>query len=165
LSLNKGRVVWKKPMTLSLDANIRMTDTRPFIAIFESQRKTHKWLDKILTLEDVRAVASVKVEPGEFLVPYAFAKSDTIDIGVKGLISEGQREGMFYARYGKLAGIVEIDNGRRKFGLIGATKKFENYVAGEPLPGLSDAGEASADEAPRKKGGPFTPFHKRRGSR
>lgn len=165
LALNKGRVVWKKPMTLSLDANIRMTDTRPFIAIFESQRKTHKWLDKILTLEDVRAVASVKVEPGEFLVPYAFAKSDTIDIGAKGLISEGQREGMFYARYGKLAGIVEIDNGRRKFGLIGATKKFENYVAGEPLPGLSDAGEASADEAPRKKGGPFTPFHKRRGSR
>jgi hypothetical protein len=161
VDLGKGSVVWKKPMKLNMDAAIRMTDTRPLIAIFESHRKTHKWLEKILTLEDVRANASIRVEPGEFLVPYAMAKSDTIDIGVKGLIREGERQGIFYARYGKLAGILEIDNKQRKFGLIGATRKFEEYVPGNPLPGMRDA-EASGETSAKKKRNPFSPFHRKK---
>jgi len=131
IDLSNGRVVWKKPMKLDLDAKIRMTDTRPLVAMFESHSQKHKWLEKILTLENIRGEATIAVKSNEFLVPYAMAKSDTIEIGAKGVIRENDREGIFYARFGKLAGSLEFDNGRRKFDLIGATKKFENYVPGE----------------------------------
>lgn len=131
IDLSDGQVVWKKPMTLDLDARIQMTDTRPLIAMFESHSRQHRWLERILTLENVRGEATVKVKSNEFLVSNALAKSDTIELGAKGLIRENEREGIFYARYGRLAGALKVENGKRNFDLIGATRKFENYIPGE----------------------------------
>jgi hypothetical protein len=131
IDLSKGGVVWKKPMKLDFDAKIEMTDTWPLVTLFENHAKRHRWLEKILTLKNVRGNASINVQPDEFLVPYALAKSDTIEIGAKGFIREDERQGIFFARYGKLAGALEFNNGKRKFNLIGATKKFEEYVPGE----------------------------------
>jgi hypothetical protein len=138
LDIRKGSVVWKRPITLDVSLAIRMTDTRPLIAIFETQRKTHKWLEKFLTLKDVHGTATVKVKPEQFLIPYAMFNSDTMEIGAKGLIRPQNRQGLFYARLGNVAGIVAVDNKERKFGLLGATRKFEDYVPGGPLPGIND---------------------------
>lgn len=159
IDLGKGRVVWKKPMNLDVSAAVRMTDTRPLLALFEAHRKTHKWLDRILTLKDVRGNATIRVAPNEFVVPYALAKSDTIEVGVKGIIREQDREGIFYARYGRLAGILEIQNKERHFGLIGATRKFDEYVPGGKLPGMREA-ESSTPSAETKTS-PFSIFKKK----
>ena len=45
---------------------------------------------------------------------------------------------MFYARYGKLAGILAFDNGQKRFKAIGATRTFDEYVLGGPLPAMRD---------------------------
>ncbi len=158
LDIGKGSVVWKRPMTLDISTGVRMTNTRPLVAIFESERKTQKWLEKIITLKDVRGTATVKVKPDQFLIPYAMFKSDTIEVGVKGAIRDKDRKGVFYARYGKLAGIIAIDNKTKKFGLIGATRKFEDYVAGNPVPGINDP-TAPEPEATKKKS-PFSIFRR-----
>lgn len=158
LDIGKGSVVWKRPITLDVATGIRMTDTRPLIAVFETQRKMHKWLDNLLTLQDVRGTATVKARPEQFLIPYAMFKSDTIEIGAKGLIRPENRQGLFYARLGKLAGIMAIDNKDKKFGLIGATRKFESYVPGGPLPGLNDP---EREPAGAKKKSPFSIFKRR----
>lgn len=156
IDFGKSRVVWEaKRASLDANASIRMTDTRPLIEIFKAHRKGNEWLDRILTLKDVRGNVTVKVEPNEFVVPYALAKSDTIEIGAKGFIREKSRQGMFYAKYGALAAILEFDNGKRHFGLINATKKFEEYKPGGKLPGMS---EKRSNE--KKKGGPFSVFRR-----
>lgn len=35
---------------------------------------------------------------GEFVVPYALAKSGTVEVGAKGFIRERSRQGMFYTK-------------------------------------------------------------------
>jgi len=135
IDLTKGRVIWKQPMTLDVTAGIRMTDARPVLAIFEANRKTNKWLDRMLDLKNIRGNATLNVTPGEVVIPYAFARSDTIDLGAKGIFRENDRQGMSYARYGALSGILVIDNSQKRFELLGATKKFDDYVPGGPLHG------------------------------
>ena len=135
LDLTKGSVVWKRPMTLDVTAGIRMTDARPILALFEANRKTNRWLDRMLDLKNIRGTATLKVSPGQVVIPYAFAKSDTIDLGAKGVFRENEREGMFFARYGALSGILVINNSQKRFELLNATKKFDDYVPGGPLHG------------------------------
>jgi hypothetical protein len=160
IDFGRSRVVWSKQTSLDANASVRMTDTRPLVEIFEAHRKGHVWLDRVLNLKDVRGNATIKVEPNEFVVPYALAKSDTIEIGAKGIFREHDRQGMYYAKYGALAGILEFDNGKRHFGLLGATKKFEEYVPGGKLPGLHESRSSPRSGAGRTRKGPLSIFRR-----
>ena len=118
------------------------------------------WLDRILDLKNIRGTATLKASPNEIVVPYAFAQSDTIDVGAKGIFKQGFREGVFYARYNKLSGILVIDNSRKRFELFGATKKFQDYSPGGPLPGIRQSGGSSTRTAEEHKG-PLSIFRRR----
>jgi hypothetical protein len=155
-----SRVIWSRQATLDANASIRMTDTRPLVEIFEAHRKTHAWLDRILNLKDVRGNATIKIDPNELVIPYALAKSDTIEIGAKGLIREHDRQGIFYAKYGALAGIMEFDNGKKHFSLISPTKKFEEYVPGAKLPGMHEAGSSRGAVGGSRQNRPFSIFRR-----
>ena len=61
---------------------------------------------------------------------YAFAGSDKIDVGAKGLMNGETREGMFFARFRKLHGILKVKDEERNFDILGAKRKFEAYVPG-----------------------------------
>ena len=97
--------------------------------------------------------------PNQVVVPYALATSDTIDVGAKGIIGEHNRQGMFYARYGKLAAILEIDNDQKHFELIDATGKFDRYVPGGPLPGMRQTDPLGTATEP--KSAPFSLFKRK----
>ncbi len=131
-----GRVIWKRPMTLDVKAGFRLLDARPLLAIFDTSSKANNWLDRLLDLKNIRGNATISVAPKQVVVPYAFATSDTIDVGAKGIFRKGDRQGVFYARSGKLAGILAVDNDQKRFGLIDATGKFDTYVPGGPLPDM-----------------------------
>jgi hypothetical protein len=65
-------------------------------------------------------------------------------VGAKGIFGASGDQGVFYARTGKLAGVLAIDRGDKKFGLIDATRKFEAYKPGGPVPGIHDAPKGPA---------------------
>ncbi|HET7716153.1 MAG TPA: hypothetical protein VFK86_11045 [Bauldia sp.] len=168
VDLGKASVVWKRPMTLSLSGSFHMTDASPLLAVFSANRKDNKWLDRLLDLKNINGKASIEAEPDSVVVPYAFATSDTFDVGAKGIFGAGGRQGVFYARTGKLAGILAIDNKQKKFELLDATRKFEGYKPGGPVPGIHDQPTAAAepDNAPaapaaKPKKQPFSLFKRR----
>ena len=170
IDVGKGSVVWKRPMTLDLSAAFRMTDASPILAVFEASRKENKWLDRLLDLKNINGKITIETEPESLTIPYAFATSDTFDVGAKGIFGASGRQGVFYARSGKLAGILAIDNKEKKFSVIDATGKFESYKAGGPVPGIHDAPPAKAGiaaqstppaPAARPKKPPFSLFKKR----
>jgi hypothetical protein len=84
-----------------------------------------------MTVEDVSGEARMRVADNEVVLPYALAGSDKIDVGAKGLIRGDDREGIFFARFRKLQGIVKLRNGARNIKLIGARKSFDAYLPGE----------------------------------
>jgi hypothetical protein len=80
--------------------------------------------------------------------------SDKIDVGAKGLAGESGREGIFFARFRRLSGIMKVKDGEKNFDILGARKKFDAYVPGEtPLDlksGANQASEKSGSDAPEK---------------
>lgn len=170
VDVGKGSVVWKRPMTLNLSAAFRMTDASPILAVFDQNRKENKWLDRLLDLKNINGKITIETEPDSMTIPYAFLTSDTFDVGAKGIFGASGRQGVFYAKTGKLAGILAIDNKNKKFSVIEATRKFEAYKAGGPVPGIHDtprsnpgATPASAPPPPaaRPKKPPFSLFKRR----
>jgi len=149
--LTKASAVWKKPVKLNLEAEIEMVDSRPIVAMFANQRGKEGWLDKILTVRNVKGRGSMEVDDRRALVPYAMVGSDKIDVGFKGLLDPGGREGIFYARFRKLDGILKAKDGERNFDLLGARKTFDAYAPGKAPLALTgrqaEPDEAEPDEA------------------
>lgn len=159
VDLSKGQVEWKKPMSLDMTAGIRMTDVQPLLAFFEAHRKSNKWIDRIFDLKDVRGNATLRIAPGEIVVPYALAKSDTIEVGAKGIFRPNDRQGMYYLRYNKFSAILEMDGSKKRFAIIGATRKFDEYKPGGPLPGLRASAPVKHPAGEARK--PFSLFKRK----
>ena len=100
--LNKARTIWKKPVFLHAEAEAELKDSRPFVALFTNHKGKHKWIEKMLTVEDIQGTATMTLENQRLAIPHALTSSDRIDAGVKGIIDATQREGIFYVRHGRL---------------------------------------------------------------
>ena len=129
--MKKAQAVWRKPVKLAIEADIRIADSRPIVAVLSNYRNKAGWLEKLLTVKDIDGQVKLSIVDDQVVIPYAFATSDKIDIGAKGLFTRDGREGIFFARYRKLRGIMKIKDDRRSFNIINATKTFEAYVPGE----------------------------------
>ncbi|MFW2365315.1 MAG: hypothetical protein ACN4GW_02805 [Desulforhopalus sp.] len=125
--LKKARAIWKRPIKIHLEADLDMTDSKPIVAVIANQREKHGWLEKALTIDDVVGEAVVNMAKDQIVVPYAFASSDKIDVGAKGVITADNRNGVLYVRYRKLHGILKINNGERNLDVLRAREKFDNF--------------------------------------
>ena len=133
LTLNKARAVWKKPVQLDIEADLEMTDSRPFVAMIANQKGKEGWLGKAMTIDDVSGEVKVKMKQDIIVIPYAFAISDKIDVGAKAIISADARNGVLYARFRNLHGLLKINNGKRNLDIIKAREKFDQYVPDKSL--------------------------------
>ena len=73
------------------------------------------------------------LEKRQLTIPHALVNSDKIDIGAKGFMTDQTVEGMIYARYKKLDAVLNIENDKKKLGILRAKKKFDEYSPGQPV--------------------------------
>lgn len=125
--LTHGETVWRKPIQLDLEAELEMTDSIPIVSMMANKKGKETWLGKALTIDDVSGSVQMKMANQQIVIPYAYAGSDKIDVGAKAVISKDFRDGIFYARWHKLHGVLKIRDGDRNIDVIGAQKKFEAY--------------------------------------
>ena len=95
--------------------------------MFSNHTGEHKWIEKMLTIENIQGNAEMTMENRQIIIPHAFTSSDKIDAGAKGIINAESAEGIFYARFRKLDAVLKIRNGKRNIDIIGARKKFNEY--------------------------------------
>jgi len=127
VELTRANTVWKRPVRIGTEADIEMKDSTPIVAMLSNYRQKNGWIEKLLTVGKIKGEARMNMQQNEVVFPYAFASSDEIDIGAKGLIGEHNREGVIFARYRKLKGLLKIRDGKSNFDLIRAQKKFDAY--------------------------------------
>jgi hypothetical protein len=125
--LKKARALWKKPVRIHAESELEIKDSRPIVAMFANAKGEHKWLEKMLTIEDIRGTATITLEQHQLTIPHAFAGSDKIDAGAKGIINDENVDGIFYARFRKLDAVLKVNNGKRNLDILGARKKFDDY--------------------------------------
>ncbi len=80
-----------------------------------------------MTIENINGTATVNMQNNILTFPYAFVKSDKIDIGAKGIISEALRDGVFYLRYKRLKTLLKIRNGKKNLDIFNVEKTFNSY--------------------------------------
>ncbi|MFW2437982.1 MAG: hypothetical protein ACN4GR_01270 [Arenicellales bacterium] len=131
LALNKARAVWRKPVKLDLEADLEMTDSRPFVAMMANKKGKEGWLGKAMTIDDVNGKVNMHMKDQTIVIPYAFAGSEKIDVGAKGIITLDRNDGVLYARFKKLHGLLKISNGKRNLDILKAREKFDTYVPSE----------------------------------
>ncbi len=141
--LKKARAVWKRPISILLEADLAMTDSRPIVAAIANQRGKHGWLEKALTIDDVNGEAEIDMAQDRILIPYAFATSDKIDVGAKGVITADQRTGVLYVRFRKLHGILKINDGKRNLDVLKAREKFDQFDSRSVLLGQKETGSSA----------------------
>ncbi len=135
--LKKARAVWKRPITMHIEADLQMTDSKPIVAVIANQRGKHGWLEKALSIDDVNGKVLINVAQNQIIIPYAYADSDKIDVGAKGVITADEHNGVLYVRYRKLHGILKINNGKRNLDVLNAREKFDQYDSDAVLLKLS----------------------------
>jgi hypothetical protein len=124
----RANTVWKKPVRLKAEADIEMKDSTPIVAMLSNHSNKNGWIEKLLTVGKIEGVASMDMQQNQVVFPRAFAGSDKIDVGAKGIITKETRDGVVFARYRKLKGLLKIRNGKRSFDVIKAQKKFDEYA-------------------------------------
>lgn len=128
--LEKGRVIWKKPVAIEAEATIEIKDSRPFVALFSNEKGQRDWLEKMLTVQDIQGRAEMSLKNDQLVIPYAFVGSDKVAAGAKGIMSAERADGIFYARFRKLDAVLKVNNGEHNIDIIGAKKKFGEYTPG-----------------------------------
>ncbi len=146
----QAQVVWKKPLTLDLKAGIAIKDSRPFVAVLDNQRGQHPWIDRLLTVEDLTGRIELDLGPQGARLPYAMLGSRDINVGAKGLIAPAGPEGLIYARFHDLTGLMTRRDGQNQFNLIDARGRFDAY---SPMLAMAevaprDASGAAVGKAP-----------------
>jgi hypothetical protein len=131
LTMDKARARWRKPVTLDVKASINMTDSRPFVAMMANQRGKEGWLGRALTVDDVIGEATLKMKDDKLVVPLAYASSEKIGVGVKGLINADTRESAIYVRYKKIDGLLRTHNGKKNLDILRARSTFDVYEPGK----------------------------------
>jgi hypothetical protein len=127
VDFTRANTVWKKPVRLKVEADIGMKDSAPIVAMLSNHRNKNGWIEKLLTVGKIEGEASMDMQKNQIIFPYAFAGSDKIDVGAKGVITSETRDGVIFARYRKLKGLLKIRDGKRNFDIIKAQKKFDAY--------------------------------------
>ncbi len=127
VEFTRANTVWRRPIRITAEADLEMKDSTPIVAMLSNYRQKNGWIEKLLTVGPIKGEARMDMQHNQLVFPYAFAASDEIDIGAKGLIDEQTREGIIFARYRKLKGLLKIRDGKRDFDLIRARKTFDAY--------------------------------------
>ena len=125
-----GRGTFMRPTTLSADALITISDTRPLVVLFKNRSRSPKWLANMMAVKDLSGEATINLGDGKLRVPKAFVTSEKAEVGIKATFYQGEREGMVYARFKKLDTLVKRFDGQRDVDVIRAREKFDAFELG-----------------------------------
>ena len=129
LELLRGETVFTKPMELDIEAGLKISDSRPIVAMFKNQEGWRpEFLARMMTLEDIEGTGEMKMANEQIVIPFTHLTSDNAEAGMKAVISGEHSDGVIFFRYKKFNGLLKIKDGKRNFDIINARKKYEKYV-------------------------------------
>ncbi len=116
-----------QPLHLRAETDLRVSDTRPLVTLFNNQRRSPGWLSRMLTVTDIEGAASLELDGQHLRIVDARMLGDKAEIAARAGFYPGGREGMIYARYNKLDAVLKLEGEDSNVDLLRARDKFETY--------------------------------------
>ena len=127
VELTQAEGTWRKPLQLDAQADLRIADSRPVVAMLNNRGDSPNWLLEMITIKAIEGEASLEIADNRIIIPMAHAISDKVELGAKATIEPTTRNGVIYARYKKLDAVMKIEDGDRNIDVIRARQKYEQY--------------------------------------
>lgn len=116
-----------KPIDVNANAVLTVSDTRPLVTFFDNRNKPPKWLSNMMAVKNLEGEAELEVSDGAIRIPLAYVDSEKAEVGVKGVIANGERNGLVFARFKKFSTLLKRFDGKRDVDIIKPRAKFDRY--------------------------------------
>ena len=123
--MSEGSLRTTVPGNLNVKVKLKLTDTRPVVAVFAASYKSVRWFKGFLDVKDVTGSAELAIAGKTMVI-------EGVDVQGKGLqmlgrmrLKDGRQNGAFYAKLHHLSAAVSIENGKRDWKLVNARKWYE----------------------------------------
>ena len=121
-----------KPIDVNATAALTVSDTRPLVTFFDNRNKPPKWLSNMMAVKNLAGEAELEVTGGAIRIPLAYVDSEKAEVGVKGVIADGERTGLVFARFKKFSTLLKRFDGKRNVDIIKPRAKFDRYQISDP---------------------------------
>jgi len=140
----KGRIDAERPFQVDAQADLRMSDAAPLLAVFAERGDYPRWALSLLDAGQVQAHSRLRWQQGRLLLDGLQAENERLSLRARLDLLEQHKRGDLYLRWGVLAAGVELDGGQRQWHLVKAREWFDQRPA--LLPG-TDAGQQASQQA------------------
>ena len=128
ITFKKADIVWKKPLQLKSEIGLAIKDSRPIVAMIDNRKNQFAMISRFLIVENLQGDAEIDMDEKSIRIPYAYVRSSQADIGAKGIMAPGVRDGVIYFRHKNIKALMEMKNGKKRFDIFNAQQSFESYV-------------------------------------
>jgi hypothetical protein len=130
--LEKGQAVWRKPVRLRAEGVLNVSDSRPFVTMFENRGWRPKFLSRMLTIEDIEGEATVSAADEVLYLENVHVLSDKLEFAAKGSLAKSGRDAMVYLRYRALDALLKYAGQDRNLDIINARETFDAFQPAAP---------------------------------
>jgi hypothetical protein len=97
------------------------------VTFFDNRNKPPKWLSNMMAVKNLAGKAELEVSDSAIRIPLAYVDSAKAEVGVKGVIANGDRSGLVFARFKKFSTLLKRFDGKRNVDIIKPRAKFDRY--------------------------------------
>jgi hypothetical protein len=130
--LEQGQAVWRKPVRLRAEGVLNVSDSRPFVTMFENRGWRPKFLSRMLTIEDIEGEATVSAADEVLYLENVHVLSDKLEFAAKGSLAKSGRDAMVYLRYRALDALLKYAGQDRNLDIINARETFDAFQPAAP---------------------------------
>ena len=124
LIVERGALVWKKPLEVSGKAVLRMLDVEPLIAMVRDPSKKETRLDEFLNVKNIEGRLLVESHDQKLSIDPLHIDSQGLEIISRMTLSRESIDGRLYAKFKKVAANFEIVNRKAKILGFGGRKQI-----------------------------------------
>jgi hypothetical protein len=125
----EATLTFAEPIRLQARAAIDLQDTRPIVVLFDARKDIAPWIERLMTIKDVRGTTGLRVEGEDVEVR-------ELRIGGKGLkalgdltLAKGGRDGILYLRFHGFSIGIELVKNKRDLKIVRPLAWFEQERA------------------------------------
>jgi hypothetical protein len=130
--LTDAAVEWGHPLSLRAEGEVDMRDSGPLIALFAQRSKAVKWLDNVLSVENLTARGAIHIDKGVVAIDSLQATGGKLEVRSRMSFSKQRKSGDLLVRYGHLSAGIEFLDGKRSFKLVRPQAWFEQRAGLRP---------------------------------
>ena len=127
--LERGQMDFEQPMELAADAEVKLRDVGPLLAVFAQRRQFPGWIRRLVNAGEADARARLQRQGECLIVDDLVANNARFEVEGRIRYCGEKPAGQLHARWGVLGVGLELENGERQLHLKGARKWFEQQPA------------------------------------